>query len=192
MWNYLGDNVANVDVTDADVTDAVDTDVDVTDADIDVTDVTDGDIADDYVANGILVLQVTMNLGHDKNVFIRFTTDGWKSYYDRPAKFQEAPDNIYDIFSFEIEIPTNNDKHNEIDFCLCYKANGLTFWDSNNGQNYQITRKLKPVQKPQLTKREAFMNRRNGKADAMQRLNEIDWTKFETLKEKTNVKFSIF
>jgi hypothetical protein len=51
-----------------------------------------------------------MNLGYDKNVFVRFTTDEWKSYYDRPAKFQEAPDNIYDIFLFEIEIPTNNDK----------------------------------------------------------------------------------
>ena len=51
-----------------------------------------------------------MNLGHNKNIFVRYTTDGWQSYFDRPAKFQEAPDNIYDIFSFEIEISDNNEK----------------------------------------------------------------------------------
>lgn len=127
-----------------------------------------------------------MNFGENKEVFVRFSTDNWTSYFDRPATFQEAPDHIYDIYSFDIDLPT---RASHIDFCLCYKVNESTFWDSNDGRNYSIKRPEIP--KPQLSKREAFMNRRNGKADAMKRLNEVDWSKFEKLEEKTHVKFMI-
>lgn len=48
-----------------------------------------------------------MNFGENKNVFVRYSTDNWVSYFDCPATFLEAPDHIYDIYSFDIDVPAN-------------------------------------------------------------------------------------
>lgn len=47
------------------------------------------------------------NISFEKHVFIRYTSDGWKSYLDRPAVYQASSSKAYDTFGFEIEIPMN-------------------------------------------------------------------------------------
>lgn len=63
------------------------------------------------------------NITFEKKVFIRFTSDGWKSFLDRLATYQPSSSKFYDTFSFDIELPTNGtDPNARIEFCICFEA----------------------------------------------------------------------
>uniref|UniRef100_F1L842 Protein phosphatase 1 regulatory subunit 3B n=4 Tax=Ascaris suum TaxID=6253 RepID=F1L842_ASCSU len=86
------------------------------------------------------------NIAFEKRVFIRLTTDGWKSFTDRVATFQPSSSKSYDTFSFDVEIPSNGDRPDaSIQFCVCYEAGPsddqskrTQYWDSNDGKNYEL------------------------------------------------------
>lgn len=59
-----------------------------------------------YFGNRGESLQVA-NVSFEKAVFVRFTSDGWKSYLDRPALYQASSSKTFDTFSFEIDVPMN-------------------------------------------------------------------------------------
>ncbi|VDN81967.1 unnamed protein product [Brugia pahangi] len=86
------------------------------------------------------------NITYEKKVFVRFTSDGWKSFLDRMAIYQPSSSKFYDTFSFDVELPTNGCNPNaRIEFCICFEigssqgdTNQQQFWDSNNGRNYVL------------------------------------------------------
>ncbi|KAI1732203.1 carbohydrate/starch-binding module (family 21) domain-containing protein [Ditylenchus destructor] len=87
------------------------------------------------------------NISFEKRVYIRFTSDGWKSYLDRPAAYQSSPSKAYDTFRFDIEIPRNTAKDSRIDFCVCFVAGASDeFWDSNGGKNFILTSPDEPLE----------------------------------------------
>uniref|UniRef100_A0A914Y3G8 CBM21 domain-containing protein n=1 Tax=Panagrolaimus superbus TaxID=310955 RepID=A0A914Y3G8_9BILA len=55
------------------------------------------------------------NISFEKSVFVRFTSDGWKSYLDRPGTYQSSSSKTYDTFAFEIDVPMN-----EGDVSICF------------------------------------------------------------------------
>ncbi|KAM3725781.1 Protein phosphatase 1 regulatory subunit 3B [Dirofilaria immitis] len=87
------------------------------------------------------------NITFEKKVFVRFTSDGWKSFLDRMATYQPSSSKFYDTFSFDVELPTNGcDPNARIEFCICFEtgsSQGDTkqqqYWDSNGGRNYVLT-----------------------------------------------------
>uniref|UniRef100_A0A0N5B2X6 CBM21 domain-containing protein n=1 Tax=Strongyloides papillosus TaxID=174720 RepID=A0A0N5B2X6_STREA len=79
-----------------------------------------------------------VNLSFEKSVFLRLTTDKWKTFKDIYAKYQPSNSKIYDTFCFETEIPKDEHKDDTIEFCICYETNNQQFWDSNNGDNYHL------------------------------------------------------
>lgn len=94
------------------------------------------------------------NLCFDKMVFVRCTFDSWGTSQDIEAKYVQPPGensgHTVDTFSFEFDIPTNFDMNKKIQFCICYSTPSGEFWDSNNGENYEISQsKYKP--KPNST-----------------------------------------
>ncbi|KAL3982669.1 putative phosphatase regulatory subunit family protein [Acanthocheilonema viteae] len=123
------------------------------------------------------------NITFEKKVFIRFTSDGWKSFLDRIATYQPSSSKIYDTFSFDIELPTNGgDPNARIEFCICYEtgssqgdAKQQQYWDSNNGQNYVLTSQEASVPAPSLPISLSF-----GKHDPNDAYTYEfnDWTKF--------------
>ena len=49
------------------------------------------------------------NAGSEKRVFIRYTTDGWRSYADQPATLQPSPHSKpFDTFYFEVGLPKSS------------------------------------------------------------------------------------
>ena len=70
-----------------------------------------------------------------KNVFVRVTEDGWKTFKDVEAHhfYIKAASNT-DTFRFEFELSGE-----AAEYALSYQVNGETFWDNNMGQNYSIT-----------------------------------------------------
>uniref|UniRef100_A0A0N4Z7Z4 CBM21 domain-containing protein n=1 Tax=Parastrongyloides trichosuri TaxID=131310 RepID=A0A0N4Z7Z4_PARTI len=79
-----------------------------------------------------------VNLSFEKKVFLRITTNKWKTFNDVIAKYQPSNSKIYDTFCFETDIPKDETKYDTIEFCICYECNNQQYWDSNNSKNYRL------------------------------------------------------
>lgn len=78
------------------------------------------------------------NVGFEKSVQVRVTFDSWLSFTDVECTFMN---NVYgcqdtDTFAFVLELPAYVPPHNRVEFCICFKVQGQTFWDNNDGKNY--------------------------------------------------------
>jgi protein phosphatase 1 regulatory subunit 3A/B/C/D/E len=138
------------------------------------------------------------NVCFEKEVFVRFTDNEWKSYFDRPCKFastkQQGNVDSYDTFQFEFEIPCDDNQHQRMEFCVCYKTgNGLEFWDNNDGKNFEIISehlRLQRCQTQQPTTTSANNDndkkkRKEKPGDAMA-LNCPVWTEFASWSDLGN------
>lgn len=83
------------------------------------------------------------NLGYEKSVQVRVTYDSWATFADVDCTFLN---NVYgcqdtDTFAFELDLPSPTPPpQNRIEFCICFKAQGQTYWDNNEGKNYPLRR----------------------------------------------------
>ncbi|XP_066566955.1 protein phosphatase 1 regulatory subunit 3B isoform X2 [Amia ocellicauda] len=84
------------------------------------------------------------NLSFEKSVKVRITFDTWKSFKDVECQYVKDTytGSDRDTFSFEIGLPSKIPPHERIEFAISYECNGLTFWDSNRGQNYKVVRSV--------------------------------------------------
>jgi protein phosphatase 1 regulatory subunit 3A/B/C/D/E len=124
------------------------------------------------------------NIAFEKRVFIRFTSDNWKSYLDRPAVYQSSASKAYDTFRFDIELPRNTSKDSRISFCVCFVANGTDeHWDANQGKNFHLTSPDQPMQDtPQDKVHQNFSAIRALDRDDAYRLETDDWSRFASWK----------
>ncbi|XP_021341424.1 protein phosphatase 1 regulatory subunit 3B-like isoform X2 [Mizuhopecten yessoensis] len=126
----------------------------------------------DYTVLGTVKVK---NISFEKNVFVRCTFDSWETSEDIVATYvpnsSKQSGNIFDTFSFEIEVPTNFDRSKSIQFAVCFDAKHQQFWDSNDGINYGI------VSANFESLDDSSIPRRNQqKGDILQ--NVVAWTKF--------------
>ncbi|XP_022051570.1 protein phosphatase 1 regulatory subunit 3C-B [Acanthochromis polyacanthus] len=80
------------------------------------------------------------NIGFEKSVQVRITYDSWVSFTDVECTFMN---NVYscqdtDTFAFVLELPAYIPPQNRVEFCICFKVQGQTFWDNNDGKNYVL------------------------------------------------------
>jgi len=80
------------------------------------------------------------NIAFDKNVSIRLTDNGWKSFVDIGATFIDDARGVEDRFEFVVELA--NDA-NRVEFAVRYRAGGGEYWDNNDGKNYALSRPAK-------------------------------------------------
>lgn len=79
------------------------------------------------------------NLGYNKEVRIRQSSDNWSSYIDTMAMYvQGSFDGPTDRFSFGLSGPRSMAPGAILSFAIYYKVAGQIFWDSNGGQNYSL------------------------------------------------------
>lgn len=69
------------------------------------------------------------NLGTDKQVGVRYTTDNWTTYQDVNTSYYFSQTNNIDAFEFPI-LPAG------AKYAVFYTVNGNTYWDNNYGENY--------------------------------------------------------
>ncbi|GMK53730.1 hypothetical protein CspeluHIS016_0103160 [Cutaneotrichosporon spelunceum] len=87
------------------------------------------------------------NIAFEKWVAVRFTLDDWQTISEVSASHaSQIPagttgDEGWDRFRFNIKLEDYRRKLEDRKFQLCvrYNCNGGEWWDSNGGQNYQIT-----------------------------------------------------
>ena len=76
------------------------------------------------------------NVAYEKQIFVRWSSDGWKSHSEQPASFEQSATNLKrDAFTFEIERPQHGEKVElAVRYCVCNQE----YWDNNEGGNYQV------------------------------------------------------
>ena len=77
------------------------------------------------------------NVTYHKNVFVRYSYDGWSSHRDVKASYTMSyTDCNADQFSFEIPL---KQLFTCLEFVICYETDGRgTFWDNNEGKCYTV------------------------------------------------------
>nr|XP_004225847.1 uncharacterized protein LOC100187165 isoform X2 [Ciona intestinalis] len=83
-----------------------------------------------------------VNLEFQKQVFVRYTANKWRSFSDIPACFVSTVHNFnQDQFSFHCVAPSDIQSNDVIEMAVGYRLplSGRTFWDNNNGRNYAIS-----------------------------------------------------
>ncbi|GJQ72536.1 hypothetical protein Trydic_g1207 [Trypoxylus dichotomus] len=118
------------------------------------------------------------NLAFEKEVFVRSTTNNWKTSEDIFCKFVpnsstntvSAAYVLYDTFSFKLTLPP---KSKRIEFCICFKCEAKEYWDNNNGLNYVIVKKVQNKFHKSNSSDE-LLNAKNFEAEKMHRSSSFD------------------
>jgi len=81
------------------------------------------------------------NFAYEKDVKVRYTTDGWASFKDVPMHYVSTGADGNELWS-----ATVNDTWNtgSFQYCISYTANGNTYWANNFGANYDATYRVYP------------------------------------------------
>lgn len=81
-------------------------------------------------------LLLAKNLGYDKEITVRYTTDNWATYQEVNAQYQlYSTTNGQETWKFHAYGAFSNQV---VEFAIRYKVNGQIYWDNNFGDNYQI------------------------------------------------------
>jgi hypothetical protein len=98
------------------------------------------DLAENKLRIGILV----RNVAFEKQVSIRCSSDGWKTYRDIDAVFQNTVGVSYDQYvgvdRFVCELNMSCFKGTSIvlEYAIRYRVLNQEHWDNNNCRNYQV------------------------------------------------------
>lgn len=95
---------------------------------------------------GIIGIIQVVNLAFEKEVIIRYSFTNWKSCAESRAhwvasKCLEGLSSGYSCDSFRFHLPVPPfilHPGAVLEFAICYKVQGIQFWDNNEGQNYKL------------------------------------------------------
>lgn len=103
--------------------------------------------------NSLIGFVYAKNISFEKKLFVRLTNDNWNTFkeFDNSNyissnhifKYSDSVSNVYDKFSFIIKLDTLkkdvNDDILDLQFCIQYITNNVSYWDNNDSKNYKIT-----------------------------------------------------
>ena len=82
---------------------------------------------------------VLQNYAYHKDVFVRYTNDGWKSFRDVPMSYNNTRDDGTELWYTVITQPYGDWLIDEFEYAICYRVNGNEYWANNFGANYDST-----------------------------------------------------
>ena len=85
---------------------------------------------------GYQIGAVLQNLAYHKNVFVRYTTDGWKSYRDQALNYKETNTDGTENWIANITVSDSECHSESFQYAICYQVNGKEYWANNFGENY--------------------------------------------------------
>lgn len=81
-----------------------------------------------------------LNISFEKQIFIRYSIDGWKTVRNLKASYSHHhEDSDSDSFSFYHNFSMWLTTLKRVEFAIQFLANGKEFWDNNEGKNYSLT-----------------------------------------------------
>ncbi|GFS65031.1 protein phosphatase 1 regulatory subunit 3A [Trichonephila inaurata madagascariensis] len=84
-----------------------------------------------------------LNIGYEKKVLARYTTNHWISFTDQSAEYVTgSSDELTDKFKFTIH-PHYMQPGSNLSLVVKYEVNNVEFWDNNQGKNYTLKCEVK-------------------------------------------------
>lgn len=84
-----------------------------------------------------------LNIGYEKKVLARYTTNCWMSFTDQSAEYVSgSSDELTDKFKFTI-YPRFMQPGSQLSLVVKYEVNNEEFWDNNKGENYILMCEVK-------------------------------------------------
>ena len=78
-----------------------------------------------------------LNVAYAKEVYVRYTVNGWKTFKEQNAYYlSTSKDVTTDTFFFGISLPSDWQDASTVEFAICYRVNGRDYWDNNFLRNY--------------------------------------------------------
>ncbi|MEE1171889.1 MAG: carbohydrate-binding protein [Ruminococcus sp.] len=92
---------------------------------------------DKYQINAVL-----QNYTYNKTVFVRYTTDGWKTSNDQPLTYSKTNANGTETWTTKLNLSSSATSSNNFQYAICYRISGTEFWANNFGANYDSTYRI--------------------------------------------------
>lgn len=92
-----------------------------------------------YPYQGFMVNALLQNYAYHKNVFVRYTTDGWNTCSDQPMHYAATNDNGTESWTTYLPISGTDASGEGFEYAICYQVNGKEYWANNFGKNYDRT-----------------------------------------------------
>ena len=88
-----------------------------------------------YDKSNFKVNAVLQNYAYNKSVFVRYTTDGWKSYNDKALNYSKTNANGTETWTTDLNL-ANYSNASDFQYAICYRVYGTEYWANNFGKNY--------------------------------------------------------
>ena len=80
-----------------------------------------------------------LNIAYKKEVVVRYTGDGWKTFREESAEHLSiSSDGTMDTFFFRIPLLSFLKEVNNVEFAIRYNVRGNVYWDNNAFKNYSV------------------------------------------------------
>ena len=76
------------------------------------------------------------NFGYNKNVVVRYTTDGWKTYKEKSLSYNKTNKDGSETWTTNINV--ENVASGDFEYVIRYQVNGNTYWANYCGFNYDF------------------------------------------------------
>lgn len=89
-----------------------------------------------YPYMGYTVKALLQNYAYHKNVFVRYTTDGWNTYSDYSMFYSNSNGNGTETWTATLPIGREDFGSKDFHYAICYQVNGQEYWANNFGEDY--------------------------------------------------------
>lgn len=76
------------------------------------------------------------NLGYNKDVKVRYTEDNWNTWKEKSLSYFYTLGDGTEQWSTSLNLGLNYDTINQFEYAVSYTVNGVTYWESNFGRNF--------------------------------------------------------
>ncbi|CAG9533395.1 unnamed protein product [Cercopithifilaria johnstoni] len=93
-----------------------------------------------FVDTNIVGTINVLNIAYEKQVYVRYTTDNWRTYIETAGRYESSglEDGTIDKFTFIISLPIDLPIGAICEFCIRYMVSGTMYWDNSQGANYIV------------------------------------------------------
>lgn len=91
-----------------------------------------------YIQGEYRVEAMLQNYAYEKNVFVRYTTDGWNTYSDVALRYSDTNADGTENWIASFPVGDLGDGTG-FEYAVCYEVNGTQYWANNFGANYDAS-----------------------------------------------------
>lgn len=96
----------------------------------------------DLLENSLLGKVCISRVSDKQTVWIRMTSDSWRSFRDLPCTFLQRLPFAVDVYAFVLRLPKNVDPNEKVEFCVFFKTEAASAprWDNSRRNIYSVHR----------------------------------------------------